>query len=428
MVLPLGTEPDPSTDDLSGLSVCVVACHYKPETTGSAPYNTMLVRTLVDAGANVTAVTGIPHYPQWKVQDERYRTGLRWREDDDGAQVTRVRHAVPARTNLVGRARLEGSFAALATPYVRASAADVLVAVTPLVAAMLAAQVGRRGRPLGVIVHDLSGSGAKQSGNAGGAAARAVGALEYRLLAHADQVGIITPRFSRTLVSNGVAPERISTLPIFTHVDSRDLGPEQARGQLGWKENGTTIVHTGNMGMKQGLEHVVDVARASDESGMDVNFVFVGDGNQRARLQELASGLPNVRFVPPVAEDVYPVVLAAADVLLLHEKPGVTEMSLPSKLTSYVTARRPILAAVEVTGITKALLDSHGAALTTPSGDVNAMLDALRRLRSDRALADALVAGAQNMGTAEFSSDQGKATFRRFVGSLAAKRADRPEA
>lgn len=402
-----------------------MACHYHPETTGSAPYNTLLVRTLAQAGARVDVVTGVPHYPQWSVQDAKYRVGLRWRETDvtEGTghpvRLTRVRHSVPARTNLIGRARLEGSFAALATPYVLASRADVVVGVTPLLGAAFAAITGRRGRPVGVIVHDLSGNGAEQSGTASGRVAGAVGAAEYRVLSRATRIGVITPRFIRALTSNGVREEAISLLPIFSHADEVQLTAAEARTRLGWREARTTVVHTGNMGMKQGLEHAVSAARVANQTGMDVEFVFVGDGNQRARLEADAAGLPNVRFVPPVSDQDYPVVLAAADVLLLHEKPGVVEMSLPSKLTSYVTARRPILAAVESNGITKALLDSHGAALTTPSGDVDAMLASLRRVAHDSAVVDDLLEGAARMGAAEFSPDRGKEAFRDFVAELA---------
>jgi 2-polyprenyl-6-methoxyphenol hydroxylase-like FAD-dependent oxidoreductase len=53
----------------------------------------------------------------------------------------------------------------------------------------------------------------------------------------------------------------------------------------------------------------------------------------------------------------------AADLLLLCERPGVLEMSLPSKLTSYVTSGRPLLAAVEPGGITATYVADHGIAI-----------------------------------------------------------------
>lgn len=378
----------------------------------------MLVDTLVAAGADVDVVTGIPHYPQWKVTNQRYRYGLRWRENDGAARLTRVRHAVPAHPDLVGRMRQEASFALLAAPQVRRSAADVIVAVTPLVGAMVAAHVGRRGRPLGVIVHDLAGNAAVQSGSTGGRTAKIVGSAEYALLARADKVGVITPRFEPALTSHGVESARLAVLPIFTHVNESALSAAHARRQLGWAEAGLTVLHTGNMGMKQGLEHVVAAARMAPDVG-DIQFVFVGDGNQRSHLEALASDIANVRFVDPVSNDDYPTVLAAADVLLLHERPGAAEMSLPSKLTSYVAARRPILAAVDDSGITKALLETYGAAMTVSSGDPKALLDAIHTLGTDEATVADVMTGAKKMGVAEFSVATGTAAFRTFVASLA---------
>ena len=312
------------------------------------------------------------------------------------------RHAVPSGANFVGRMRLETSFAALSAPFVWSSSARVIVAVTPAVGAVLAAHAGRRGRPLGVIVHYLTGNAAVQSGTTSSQVAKMVGAAEYAALARANRVGVITRRFVPDLVAHGLAPDHITELPIASHVVAADLTPEQARRKLGWESRGLTVVHTGNMGMKQGLEHVMAAARVAVRRNMRIQFVLVGDGNRRAALEAEASNLPNLRFIDLVPEEDYPIVLAAADVLLLHERPGVTHMALPSKLTSYVAAQRPILAAVDDSGITKALLDSHRAAVTIPSGNTDALLDSLDRLRTDPQLVVDLVAGARKMGAAEF--------------------------
>ena len=51
--------------------------------------------------------------------------------------------------------------------------------------------------------------------------------------------------------------------------------------------------------------------------------------------------MPGITFVDPMAEDQYPLALLRADVLLVNERSSVDDMSLPSKLTSYLVARRP---------------------------------------------------------------------------------------
>ncbi|KRE28010.1 hypothetical protein ASG82_08920 [Mycobacterium sp. Soil538] len=416
-----------SAGSLSGLRVCVVACHFRPESSGSAPYNSLLVDTLADAGAAVKVVTGVPHYPQWRLVDPQYRVGLRWRESLTPAagagsvSIVRLRHAVPRNPDLLGRMRLELSFAALSAPAVAATGADIVIAVTPLLGAAVAGMVGRRRRPYGAIVHDQVGKAAVQSGSAGGRVANRIAAAEYSVLRRADRIGVITERFRPALIAGGVDDERIVELPLFSHVNPVDLAPAAARRALGWRDAGRlTVVHTGNMGMKQGLEHVLDAARVAAERHPGAfEFVFVGDGNTRQALEQQACGLDGVRFVDPVSEADYPLTLAAADVLLVHERPGVTEMSLPSKLTSYTTASRPIIAAVAEDGITGSLLRSRDAALRVPNGNPEELISGLCEIRSNDALRVRLVRNARRLWQAEFSESRGRQHFVTFARALA---------
>jgi len=90
---------DNRRDDLSGRHVAVVGMNYAPEPTGIAPYTAGLAEMLVEAGARVTVVTGVPHYPTWTV-DPEYRWSLRVRERRHGVDVIRARHFVPRRQSV----------------------------------------------------------------------------------------------------------------------------------------------------------------------------------------------------------------------------------------------------------------------------------------------------------------------------------------
>ncbi|OUE08998.1 putative glycosyl transferase [Clavibacter michiganensis] len=349
-----------TSQDLGGLTVCLVGINYWPETTGIAPYTTAMAEALTDAGASVHVITGIPHYPQWKLQDERYAEGRRWEEMRDGVRITRVRHSIPETPDLVGRAKLESSFLQGALREVRRDTSDIVIAVTPSLAGLAAGALGHGRRPFGVLVQDLTGNAAGESGTTGGRASRLIASGEYALLRRADRIGVITPRFGDLLIEQGIEEQCISGLPNFTHITPVDVSAATARTRLGWTDDAFTVVHTGNMGMKQGLESVVEAARLSDTRDLGIEFVLVGDGNQRAALEEQGAGIRSLRFVPPLDGDDYPYALAAADALLLNEKPGVREMSMPSKLTSYTSSRRPIIAAVEDGGITRASCASTG--------------------------------------------------------------------
>ncbi|WP_258724179.1 glycosyltransferase family 4 protein [Cellulomonas sp. NS3] len=411
-------EGAPVGADVSGLGVCIVGMHYAPETTGNAPYTTAMANALHAAGADVHVITGVPHYPQWAVLDDRYRRGLSWQEELDGVRVHRYRHAVPSTPDLLGRSRMELSFGALAAAAVARDRSDVIIAVTPMLSGLTAAVIGRHGRPVGVLVQDLTGNGATQSGAAGRTVARAVGSAEYALLRQADRVGVIAPRFAEILVGEGIRRERIADLPNFTHIEPQRISRGAAREALGWPRSRALALHTGNIGMKQGLETVVEAARLSSQSADPVDFMIVGDGNQRARLEDLGSGIDALHFVDPLDAANYPYALAAADVLVLNERPGMVEMSLPSKLTSYVASQRPIVAAVEPTSITAEVLRHSGAAHIVAAGDPAGLLRATREVIGDPQLRARLVNAGMQLLESTYSAARAYERYRAFAASL----------
>ena len=400
--------------------ILVVGINYHPETTGIAPYTTAMAEALARDGRSVHVVTGIPHYPSWHVQDSRYTGQRRWQESVDGLPVTRVRHHVPPAASLRGRMRMESGFFWGARREVAAIPSRAIIAVTPSLSGAAAAVSAAQGRPVGVVVQDLTGAAATQSGSAGSRTGRYLSAMEYAVLRRASVVGIITPRFGAQLAAHGIGEERLMNVANFSHVAQADAGVLDARDKLGWDYDGQVVVHTGNMGMKQGLESVVAAARMADDQQLPVDFVLVGDGNQRRALVDLAQGCQRLHLVDPVDEADYPYVLAAADVLLLNERPGVKEMSLPSKLTSYVTAARPIVAAVEPGGITHNVLADHRAAVLVPPGSPAPLLGALTELAMDDGRRAELVANAQRLGQEEYGRPSAEQRYRAFAERLLA--------
>jgi colanic acid biosynthesis glycosyl transferase WcaI len=118
--------------------------------------------------------------------------------------------------------------------------------------------------------------------------------------------------------------------------------------------------------------------------------VLLGDGNQRAGLQASAAGVPALEFLAPVHEEQFPAALGAADVLLVNERRGVAQMSVPSKLTSYFASGKPILAATDATGLTAAELAASGAGVCVPADRPDLLLSEAIRLGTDRKLATQL--------------------------------------
>jgi glycosyltransferase involved in cell wall biosynthesis len=380
-----------------GRSILLVSTNYAPEHAGIGPYATQIAEHWAapegGGAAEVHVLTGMPHYPAWRV-DPAYRG--RWRADETraGVRLHRRRHTVPPRQTAVKRALFEASVLAggLVAPPRLGRRPDAVAAQMPsLAGGVLGARLARRwGVPYVPVVQDLMGAAAAQSGITGGdRAAAAASAVEGYALRRATLVGVIHETFVDRVAAMGVDRGRIRLVPNWSHVARPTADRAATRARLGWREGQTVVLHSGNMGLKQGLEVLVEAARLAPE----VRFVLMGDGNQRAHLAALAGGIPNLEFAPPAGDGEFPDVLAAADVLAVTQRASVLDMSIPSKLTSYFAAGRPVVASVAGEGGTAEEVRRSGAGVLVEPEDPAALLAAVRSLAADPAAADAL--GAQ---------------------------------
>lgn len=371
--------------------VAVLGINYAPEPTGIAPYTAGLAEGLRRRGHVVRVLTTFQHYPDWRFRPE---DGV-WRRDDvvNHVPVRRLRHYLPRTPSGWRRAVSEVSFGTrlLASSW---HGAEVVLMPSPAMLATAVAQVRVRGsrRPaVGVIVQDLYSAGLSETHSAAGVV-EVLAKLESRVLRRADGVAVIHDRFKKRVVTElGVAAERVHVIRNWTHVQPTPAFDRTAfRGALGWRRDEHIVLHTGAMGEKQDLGNVVSAARIADRRSLPVRFVLVGDGGQRPRLEADGAGVERLDFLPPLSSEDYPKLLASADILLVNERPGHVETAVPSKLTSYFSSGRPVVAATEPGSTTADEVADSGAGRRVAPGDPEALVAALLEMASNPEQADAL--------------------------------------
>lgn len=410
----------PLRDAAQPLDVLMFGLNYWPEQTGIAPYTTALAEYLASSGMRVTVVAGMPYYPQWRVM-EGYRGCGYIRETVRGVTIVRYRQYVPVRQSAIQRALFEGTFLTNGLRSLRLPRPNLVLGVVPnLAAGVLAALAARRYKvPYGLIFQDLVGQAAQQSGiTGGGRVARATAAAEGWIARRAAGVAVISEGFRTYLEGMGVAAERIASLPNWSHIAAPRMPREQVRAQLGWAPDTVVALHAGNMGLKQGLEQLIAAARLGAESHPHLSFVLLGDGNQRPALEARASGLANVEFLNPQPSDWFPEVLQAADVLLVTQRGSVVDMALPSKLTSYFIAGRPMIAAVGAKSATAQAVRESGAGLVVPPEDPVALLREIIRLTRDTKLSEQLAVAGPDFANQHLRPGDSLARASEFIGRL----------
>jgi colanic acid biosynthesis glycosyl transferase WcaI len=413
------------------MRVLMIGINYRPERTGVGPYTAGLAEHLAARGDEVTVLTGLPSYPGWRLMRGTPRRVLAT-ERLDGVTVVRTAHYIPAAQTAVKRALYEGTFGLTGLlASLRLGRPDAILGVVPsLSGGILARLTGRRLRaPYGLLFQDLMGPAARQSGIVGGgAAARATSAAEAWAAAGARAIGVVTETFIPYVASLGVPAARIHHVPNWVRLARPSLGPAETRRRFGWPDDCQVVLHAGNMGLKQGLEQVVEAARLAAQRGEPVRFVLAGGGSQADALRAMGANLPTLDFLPVQPDRLHASLLAAADVLLLSERATQLDMSLPSKLTSYFAAGRPMVAAVPLSGASAREVERAGAGITVPPGSPGAILDALAHLRADAPAAARLAAAGPPYAEANLGAATCLARAAALVDSIAGGGAPAPAA
>ena len=400
--------------------VLLVTTNYWPEPTGIAVYTTDLAEALKTKNHQVTVLTSLPHYPWWKVPKEFSDLG-EGVTSNNGVEVIRVKHLVPPKMNASKRVRFELSLwrnLKKASKKLVAKDFDVIVACIPTVAAgVVGKKIARRlAVPFGLIVQDLSGAGARQSGLRGGALiSKVASAVEGLVLKAADSMVVVSPAMRDVVSCLGVSSSKILEISNYSARKIEVVNRNVARNGFGWKSDEFVMVHTGNMGAKQGLENVVEASKLLSRDSK-VKIYLVGHGNQEANLRKLCDGLENIAFMGAVADDQYSALLSAADLLLINERSTQMEMSLPSKLTSYLYSERPVLAAVPRGGATWKFLD--GIAELVEAGKPSLLARAMEDLRRDQEKRKRLASTGLEFARKNLDAEIGRRRYLDWVNSL----------
>lgn len=406
------------------MRVLIHGLNYAPERVGVGRYTGELAEWLAAQGHEVRVVTAPPYYPEWRLGEGYSSRGYRL-EKLAGVEVWRCPLWVPRSPSGVKRLLHLFSFAASSFPVMLRQAAwrpDVVVMVEPTLFCLPPAWAASRlaGAPLWVHVQDFELEAALELGILQRSGVRRLlQASEKALLRGADRLSTITETMRRRVVEKGVSPEGAIVFPNWSDTRFlRSLEPSEAvRREFGAGPGETLVMYAGNMGEKQGLEVVLDVAERLRGRGK-IKFALVGAGAARERLERSADerALDNVRFFPLQLSERLPEVLAAGDVHLVVQRRGAADLVMPSKLTNILAAGRASVATADPGTELYRVLVERGCGIVTAPESAGGLASAIEKLAGDAEERRRL--GHNARGYAEEHLDREK-ILRRFEQELA---------
>lgn len=361
--------------------VLIVTRHYAPEPTGSAPVIAEIAEWLAAQGKMVRVLTVRPNYPGTKVF-EGYRRGERDQDNENGVIVTRLATRPVRASGLMARLGPESRFLldlALGSASGRFKTSGRVISLCPSILTTLGAQfLVRRGGRHTAIVHDVqSGLGGALGSPVLRAAMPFLKRVESLALNRADQVIVLSPAMEAALIALGVRTP-IAVLP--PSIDTTRIIPEPR--PVGAPP---TVLYSGNLGRKQGLEQLIDLAEVLATRDLRIRVVIRGDGAMRERLIASAKerALANIDFCPLAPKAQLSSALAQGDVHLVPQMASGGDFAVPSKVFAIMAAARPFVATAEAGSPLACLAEASGAFVCTPPQAPNELADAVLTLMAD---------------------------------------------
>lgn len=389
------------------MHITFVSQYFPPEVNAPAVRTHEHAKEWVEAGHDVTVITGFPNHPDGVIPPD-YQGEFFRRETIDGIDVVRTWLYAAPNAGFARRIANYLSFAASSVGLggLLTEPPDVLVATSPQLFVGLSGVALSRlfDVPFVVEIRDLWPKSIEDMGVLDDRVTiGALEALETLMYRAAERVVIVSESFRDHIAERGVNSTNIEFIP--NGIDPEFLDEAESvevRDEFDIDEDAFLVGYVGTHGMAHGLTNVLD---AADElSNEDVEFLFVGDGARRDALIEKTEdeGIDNATFGGMQPRETIPSFYDACDVCLvpLRDEP-VFKTVLPSKMFEIMAVGTPMV--VSVGGEAERVVSEGDAGVCVPPEDTEAMVEAIEHLAEDELACEKLSDREQEYVWEEFS-------------------------
>jgi colanic acid biosynthesis glycosyl transferase WcaI len=324
-----------------------------PDHSGIPLYSSDFAFYAAENGHQVSVVTGFSFYPSWKKRKEDQ--GVLFRTDHHrNVKIYRGYIYVPGKPTGFKRIIQEISFLFFSfINFFRAGKHDVVVVfITPVLLGLMGWFFKKvYGARLVINIQDFQVEAADSLGMLGRLPIVPImHKLEKFSFNGADLVSSISDGMVNILKQKGVEESKIYLWPNWIDVnEASGLGIKgEFRKQFSIPDDKIIVAYAGNVGEKQGLSTLIDLAIHFAERD-DLLFLIIGEGGDLNNLKEYHAEKKagNLRFLPFLNPKGYQDFLADANVIFISQKKIPKDIYFPSKLLGLMAGKKLIFLAAD---------------------------------------------------------------------------------
>ena len=186
-----------------------------------------------------------------------------------------------------------------------------------------------------------------------------------------------------------VCPNSIDPLPMADRPGKEEVS--MFRSKYSIPEDSLLVVYGGNIGKPQGIDFFIDALKELKERS-DLFFLVIGRGTEYYKIENYLkpSGQKNALLMEHMPTDEYKKLMRLCDVGLILLSDKFTIPNFPSRVTAYMEAGLPILAATDANTDLKDMLTESGCGLWSRSGDIKSFINNIDNLAQSKTLRDTM--------------------------------------
>ena len=326
-----------SLTNKKNLKTLLISPFFYPDEIGIALYNKLTLEYLLKKKHDVSIITAVPYYPEWKIKQPYDKAKLFSREKYLAATVFRVKHFVPKKPTALKRVLQLLHFKFLSLRYVFSVPKDCkFIVVSPFTCGIITALVIKlfRGGKIWCHVQDFEFDAAAATFTLK-RFIKPLYKIESFLFNRCDKISTISNAMFEKLKHKTNTPAIL--FPNFINVESFKNTKDEPHPY--YLETGRPqLLYSGNLGEKQDWGFFQSFCQEVKD---DIDITVVGNGAMGDNLKEKLKGLSNIRFFNLVPYSELPQLLCSFDGHILFQKKEVIDSVMPSKLIAMMLSGKP---------------------------------------------------------------------------------------
>jgi colanic acid biosynthesis glycosyl transferase WcaI len=324
------------------MKITIISHNYSPEDSGIGLYSTGMAEFLAN-NHEVNIITGVPYYPQWKIDPNYTDNPIFSKEIINKVRVYRFKQYTPLRPTFFKRIlQMVHFFLGSIFNILKIKETDITIVVMPFTLSIILGWFLkiRRGGKLWVHVQDFEFDSAFKTGFSPGnqITAKSLFKIEKWTLNRADFISTI----SQGMLKNLAKKSTVNPVYFPNWIDYSLINPEITLENKFLNPDTFNILYSGNIGEKQDWDFYIKLVK-SLEDHPKIHFYLVGEGAKRVEVESALKSSINCSYLPPLAYDQLNDLLCNADVHVLFQKTDMLDLVMPSKLLGMMASAKPVI-------------------------------------------------------------------------------------